>query len=113
MSNAAVICVDWGTTSFRVWALDRQGDVLAERRNSQGMSAMKPADYEAVLEATLAELDIAADVPAIVCGMAGAAQGWKEAPYLDIPADLATIADRAMRVPSTGRDVHTAGSGKA
>ena len=69
------------------------------------MSAMKPADYEAVLEATLAELDVAADVPAIVCGMAGAAQGWKEAPYLDVPADLAAIADRAMRVPSTGRDV--------
>lgn len=105
MSKVAVICVDWGTTSFRVWALGRQGDVLAETRNSRGMSAMKPAAYEAVLEDTLADLGIAADVPAMVCGMAGAAQGWKEAPYLDIPADLNAIAEAALRVPSGGRDL--------
>ena len=38
MSDAAFVAVDWGTTSFRLWLLSRSGDVLAERRSSEGMT---------------------------------------------------------------------------
>ena len=39
MSQAAYIAVDWGTSSFRLWLMDRAGDVLAESRSQEGMMA--------------------------------------------------------------------------
>src|SRR3954464_5131154 len=39
MSKAAYVAVDWGTSSFRLWLVDRAGDVLGERRSHEGMMA--------------------------------------------------------------------------
>ena len=103
--DTAFYCVDWGTTSFRLWALDQVGEVLAERRNDLGMSKLTPADYETVLEAALAEMQAEDETPVVICGMAGAAQGWREAAYLDLPADLALLPGKAVRVTSAKRDV--------
>ena len=37
MKQAAYVAVDWGTSSFRLWLVDRAGNVLAERRSHEGM----------------------------------------------------------------------------
>jgi len=103
--QATCAAIDWGTTRFRIWTLDRRGAVVAERQSDRGMSTLKPADYEAVLENVMSEIGAAADLPAIICGMAGSAQGWKEAPYADLPALPGTIAGAAVRVPSDSRDI--------
>jgi 2-keto-3-deoxy-galactonokinase len=39
MSQAAYVAVDWGTSSFRLWLVDRTGNVLGERRSHEGMMA--------------------------------------------------------------------------
>ena len=33
MTEPAYVAVDWGTSSFRLWLVDRAGKVLAERRD--------------------------------------------------------------------------------
>ena len=71
MSHAACHCVDWGTTSFRLWSVAADGTVMAERRSGLGMSTLKPADYESVLETALADNGTGNDCPVIICGMAG------------------------------------------
>jgi 2-dehydro-3-deoxygalactonokinase len=38
----------------------------------------------------------------LICGMAGARQGWTEAPYLETPADLDSLADKAVSPPMPG-----------
>ena len=43
-------CVDWGTSTLRLWHLSAQGDVLAEKFSDQGMSRLRPDEFEAVLE---------------------------------------------------------------
>lgn len=104
--HAFCAAVDWGTSGFRVWLLDVAGTVLGERRSREGMQAAAAgAGFEPILEAHLAALGAAADLPVIVCGMAGARQGWVEAPYVDAPADLAAITRGAIRVPGIARDV--------
>lgn len=95
--------VDWGTSSFRLWLLARDGSVLAERRGSEGMMAAREAGFISVLERHLAEAGATPDLPVIICGMAGAKQGWREAAYLDTPADLTALPHHAVRVEIAGR----------
>lgn len=97
--------IDWGTSRFRLWAMGPEGDVLASRSGDDGMSTLAPDQYEGVLEGVAGALGIGPDVPAMVCGMAGATGGWCLAPYVDVPTKLDGLADRAVRVPAIERDV--------
>jgi len=105
MSEAAYVAVDWGTTSFRLWLMDRPGAVLAERRSQQGMMEAAKTGFAAVLQSHLDAVGAAADLPVVICGMAGARQGWVEAGYIDTPARLASILQRAVRIPDQLRDI--------
>ena len=64
-----------------------------------------------MLRTQLAEFGIDPDdeanrgFPVIMCGMVGARQGWREAPYVDVPVDVADIAHRAVEVTCGALDV--------
>lgn len=104
------VAVDWGTSSLRVWVLSRDGAVLAERRSPDGMGTLTPDRFEGVLRGHLDALDflvshLARPTPVVICGMAGARQGWREAPYADAPGRLDGIIGKAVSVPADGLDV--------
>lgn len=105
MTEPAYVAVDWGTSSFRLWLVDRTAQVLAERRSDEGMLAAAKAGFPAVLQSHLAAVEAPAHLPVLVCGMAGAKTGWVEAGYVATPAPLAAILDQAVRVPDAVRDV--------
>jgi 2-dehydro-3-deoxygalactonokinase len=105
MPSTDFVCVDWGTSSFRLWHLSAGGVVKAERRSSQGMASLARKEFGPVLEKVLDELDVDLNSPVIICGMAGAAQGWQEAKYLDLPTKLDSIPAHATRVDGSERDV--------
>lgn len=100
----AFAAVDWGTSSFRLWLLDAEGTVLAERRSDEGMTRAIETGFAPILAGHLAAAGAAETLPVLVCGMAGARQGWVEAPYLDVPGPLAGLAAHAVPVPGR-RDV--------
>ncbi|OYX43880.1 MAG: 2-keto-3-deoxy-galactonokinase [Rhodobacterales bacterium 32-67-9] len=80
------IAVDWGTSSLRVWAMAPDGRPLAEARSEDGMSRLAPEAFEAAFLRLVAPwLSGPAPVPVVICGMAGARQGWREAPYRPVP----------------------------
>ncbi|MDA9441393.1 2-dehydro-3-deoxygalactonokinase [Bradyrhizobium sp. CCBAU 51745] len=105
MTEPAYVAVDWGTSSFRLWLVDRAGRVLAERRSDEGMLAAAKAGFPGVLQAHLAAVSAPDHLPVLVCGMAGAKTGWVEAGYVDTPAPLAAILKQAARVPGAARDI--------
>jgi len=105
MSEAAYVAVDWGTSSFRLWLIDRSGNVLGERRSDEGMMTAGKSGFAAVLQSHLEAVGAAPALPVIICGMAGARQGWVEAGYVDTPAPLASVLKHAVAVPGQGRDV--------
>ena len=105
MSRAAIAAVDWGTSSFRLWLLDDAGCVLAESRSGDGMLTAGVEGFGAILERHLAAAGASADLPVIICGMAGARQGWIEAPYVALPAGLDGILAGAVPVPGQTRKV--------
>lgn len=96
---------DWGTSRFRLWLVDGRGDVLAEKRTDDGLDASRARGFAATLESHLAELGARDDLPVIVCGMAGSRQGWVEANYVPVPADLPSILSGTVRIPGIDRDV--------
>ncbi|MBS7540081.1 2-dehydro-3-deoxygalactonokinase [Ancylobacter lacus] len=105
MDGLAHVVVDWGTSSFRLWALAADGRVLAERRSAQGLAASAAEGFEAVLESHLAALGVADGVPVMMCGMVGSRSGWIEAAYLDAPLRLEGLAERAVAAPAARRPV--------
>src|ERR1044071_1708813 len=105
MKQAAYVAVDWGTSSFRLWLVDRAGNVLGERRSSEGMMAASKLGFAALLQSHLEAVGAAPGLPVVVCGMAGARQGWVEAGYVDTPARLTSILQHAVPVPGQGRDI--------
>jgi 2-dehydro-3-deoxygalactonokinase len=92
------VAVDWGTSNLRAWGIGTCGGVSFSHMSDQGMSKLTPDAYPGVLGSFLSEnlLSKRSRIDVLICGMAGAKQGWMEAPYLDVPADLETLVDRAV-----------------
>ena len=105
MTEPAYVAVDWGTSSFRLWLVDRSGQILVERRSGEGMLAAAKTGFPAVLRSHLAAVETPDHLPVLICGMAGAKTGWVEAGYVDTPAPLAAILEQAARVPGEARDI--------
>ena len=81
------IGVDWGTTRVRAWAMGEGDAPLEAVVADAGMGTLRPEDFEPTLLGLVAPWlgHDAAAVPTLVCGMAGARQGWREAPYAEVP----------------------------
>src|SRR5215831_16240796 len=100
----AFVAVDWGTSSFRGWLISADGEVLAESRGGEGLLHCIGAGFAPVLSGHLARLDAPDGAPVLICGMAGAQQGWAEAPYLRTPTRLDALHEAAIRIDAA-RDI--------
>jgi 2-dehydro-3-deoxygalactonokinase len=98
--DAALLALDWGTTRLRAFLMAADGRILATHESPQGLGALAgqgAAAFEAALQTLCADWPLDG-LPAIAGGMVGAVGGWREAPYRDCPAALATLADPALAV---------------
>lgn len=78
------IAVDWGSSNLRAWAMGPEG-VLAEASSTAGMTGLQPNQFEPALLALISPWLADTVTPVVICGMAGARQGWVEAPYRHVP----------------------------
>ncbi|MCW5721532.1 MAG: 2-dehydro-3-deoxygalactonokinase [Devosia sp.] len=99
--SVAWIAVDWGTSNLRAWGLDEAGTVVAARSSDKGMGKLKREEFAAALAETIGDLEVVGSAQVLICGMAGARQGWLEAPYLEAPTDLRGLAAGAVH-PEAG-----------
>jgi 2-dehydro-3-deoxygalactonokinase len=100
MTTAALIGIDWGTTSFRAYRIDAAGGVIETREAPAGILGVRDGDFEAVLVREIgAWLEAEPELPVIASGMITSRQGWLEVPYCACPAGSAQIAGALMRHP--------------
>ena len=98
MPATALIAIDWGTTSARAYCLGAGGEVIATRAVPLGVMQVQQGCFPEALETLLGDWhDVVA--PRLACGMVGSRQGWQEAPYVECPAPLATLAAGIVHVP--------------
>jgi len=96
--EASWIAADWGTSTLRAWAMDGAGGV-AGHAEGPGMDGLEPAEFEAaLLELVAPWLRGRGATEVLICGMAGARSGWREAGYLDLPAMLDGLSGRLTAV---------------
>lgn len=98
--------VDWGSTNLRIRILDREGTVLDTFSGSEGLIHLPDRDFAGTLERRLAGLGAGPSLPVVICGMAGSRQGWREVPYLEVPAGLSDIPGAALKLDGIERSVH-------
>ena len=101
MSAVAFIAGDWGTTNLRLRLYAADGSVL-DSRDGPG-AAESRGRFAEVFDGLTAGWRERAAPPALLCGMAGSAFGWVEAPYLLCPEDVDNIAASLTRARP---DVH-------
>ena len=105
MNDISCVALDWGTSRLRLWVIGRDGSVTAQRHTDEGLEGARALGFAATLENHLSELGVGADVPVIICGMAGSRQGWVEAPYVDTPALLSSVIQNAQTIGGISRDI--------
>lgn len=103
MSRAALIGLDWGTSSLRAWRLAGDGTVLERREAAAGIMSVAGGAFEAAFLAQVGDwLAAEPGLPVILSGMIGSRQGWVEAPYVPCPAGAAEIVARLTRHVTAG-----------
>lgn len=108
LSNAALIGLDWGTTSARAYLIGRDGGVLDQKASDDGILSVENGDFETVFERLVAPwLNDQDRLPIIASGMITSRNGWVETPYLTPPSDGADFAN-ALRpyVTAAGHRLH-------
>ncbi|SMX90879.1 2-dehydro-3-deoxygalactonokinase [Brevibacterium casei CIP 102111] len=108
-----MIGFDWGTSSLRAFLIGDDGRVLDGRQRPGGILSVAPGGDDAGLAfAETAETMVGAwleaygDLPLFACGMIGSDQGLAEAGYLDLPTDLAGLAEHLTTARLGERELH-------
>jgi 2-dehydro-3-deoxygalactonokinase len=99
-----MIAINWGSSKFRAYKVDAQGAVEAEIFSGKGALMTPPGGYEEALAAEVGEWISAGERKVLMCGMVGARRGWKEAPYLPLPAAFDQVVDGVIPVDADGLD---------
>lgn len=107
-SPAALIGIDWGTTSFRAYRIGADGDVLERKGSQAGILKVPGGEFEHVFEGEVGTwLGRTPEVPVIASGMITSRQGWVEVPYCPCPAGTGEIARAIVRHKTRqGRFIH-------
>ena len=95
VTSGAVIALDWGTTNRRAYRVEADGSVSDSLRDDRGVLAMTADAY---LPSLGVLRDRFGDLPVIAAGMIGSTRGWREAPYVPAPADLAALGAAALHI---------------
>ena len=89
------VAVDWGTSNVRAWGISADGSHTFAVGSDKGMGKIARAEFPSVLNELIGD-KVSGKADVIICGMAGARQGWMEAPYVDTPADLHELFSRSV-----------------
>lgn len=104
MSGAApFIAGDWGTSRLRLALC--LGERVLERRQGPGIGALREPAGDILRPLISGWRERHGPLPILLCGMAGARNGWREAPYLPCPVDVRGLGKAALRFESDGSPV--------
>jgi 2-dehydro-3-deoxygalactonokinase len=108
VADTRLIGLDWGTSSLRAYRVVAGGELGESRQLPAGILRVVAdgggADgFERCFEQACGDWAAAApSSPILACGMIGSAQGWREAPYLDVPTNLDALGHALTAVQTRG-----------
>jgi 2-dehydro-3-deoxygalactonokinase len=102
MDSSVTIFGDWGTSRLRLYL--RQGKSVLDRRDGPGIGALAKSPRETFLD-LVGDWREAGPSMALLCGMVGSRNGWREAAYAPCPAGAADIRERLLHIDADGLPV--------
>lgn len=102
------IAADWGTSSQRLYLCEYRApgpSLILDTLGGPGVSQIE-GDFEEVFFGLVGNwITQHGPMPIIISGMAGSTIGWKEAPYLQCPVDVARIAEDRLAFEARGLEI--------
>ena len=96
--EASHIIVDWGTTNFRAFLVDKDGKLINKTTQHMGLLQVKNQDFANELEGIFRDwLNDYHHLPVFMAGMVGSAVGWVNVDYAHAPANNNDVKDNAHR----------------
>lgn len=96
-----LIGIDWGTSRRRAFRFDDDGKVAERREDAHGIMAVADGGFPVACAGLVGDwMAEAPAAPVLLSGMVGSRQGWLEAPYVDCPADLDSLARGLTFLPA-------------
>lgn len=105
--NNFVIVVDWGTSSFRAFLVDKDATILDRQESKEGINNISDNKFESVLLNMVGDwLKAYGPLQVLASGMITSRNGWVEVPYVSCPAGAADIASGiAERILQNGSKI--------
>jgi|HubBroStandDraft_1064217.scaffolds.fasta_scaffold06978_3 2-dehydro-3-deoxygalactonokinase len=100
-----MIAINWGTSNFRAYRLNPQGEVQAERASGRGAATVPQGGFSSALLAEVGDWIEAGEYQLLMSGMVGSRMGWEEAPYVNVPATFDQIWSKVVRLDVSCLDV--------
>lgn len=93
-----MIAINWGSSNFRAYRLNAEGKVEAEKSSGRGAVSVPPEGFPDALMAEVGDWISEGERKILMCGMVGARRGWKEAPYVQVPATFNQVVAGVIRL---------------
>jgi 2-dehydro-3-deoxygalactonokinase len=103
MTSSLFIAGDWGTSNLRL-SLCRGGEQL-DQVEGPGIATANEAPESLFLRLTSGWTREHGRLPALLCGMVGSRNGWREAPYAACPTDLAFLRSQLTSFVAAGHEI--------
>lgn len=91
-SEAALIGLDWGTTSLRAYLMGADGGVIDQISAPGGIMQIENRDFDPVFDRLVQPWRREAGLPVLAAGMITSRNGWVETPYLPLSAGTGDLA---------------------
>lgn len=97
------IAVDWGSTNFRAFLMTQDGICVEEKSTGAGLLSIMNSDFSSTLRELLGKW-VEKTTTIYMAGMIGSKQGWKEAPYISVPAISSDFMTSPVKVKTDWAD---------
>ncbi|MFV0322336.1 MAG: 2-dehydro-3-deoxygalactonokinase [Alphaproteobacteria bacterium] len=94
------IGIDWGTSNFRAYLLNKDGSIIESKDTNTGLKDLKKDEFEGYLLTQIFPWLKIKNTPVILCGMVGSKNGWYETPYIDIKDIMTQLPFATTKIPS-------------
>ncbi len=89
-----LIALDWGTSSFRGYLLDQDGDIVEQIDAGTGILSVENGQFAETLRQQLDRFKLRPPyLPIIAAGMITSKHGWVETPYAECPVSIQDLAN--------------------
>lgn len=86
-----MIIVNWGSSNFRAHRINADYTTIAERSSARGASKVQAGQFHEALVEEVGDWIQDGERRVLMSGMIGSQYGWKETPYVSLPAGLDEI----------------------